>query len=188
MIPLFAVTSLALAGDPAVTSDVKSDASVEPDAPKSPWLDLAHLQCRHAFGVAGGSYYGNLDWEAIGNAWGTTFSPVYQAECVEHPVDNRARHAWIGVDSAPWYVQFRTLDGVSRHEWAAAVLGVAWGHDLQVGPAVTFGYAGLGAGIAARSMSPRTAGVIEARVTAYGPRPGVQALVTYGRVPRNQRK
>lgn len=188
MIPLLALASLAFAGDPPASTDPTASAALEPDPPKSPWLELEHLQCRHAFGMAGGTYYGNLDWTSIGVAWGSSFSPVYQAECVEHPLDDRARHAWIGVDSAPWYVQFRSIDRVSRHEWASGVIGVAWGRGVQVGPAIAFGYAGFGGGLTARSPVSHAGGVVEARITAYGPRFGVQGLLTYGLVPKKQRK
>lgn len=177
-----AALSVALAADPPVDT-----VAVAVDAPKSPALDLENLRCRHAFGVAAGTYRGSANWNDVGTRWGTSFSPVYQAMCVEAPVDDRVRHAFAGVTMAPWYVQFRVLDGVARHQWATALIGVSWGEQMQIGPFVTFGYAGAGAGLTFRSAGAANGSVIEAQLTGYGPVPGVQALLTYGFVSKKHR-
>ena len=159
MIPLLLATSVALA-----------------DA-----LDLDHLQCRHGFGIAAGTYYGNVDWNDVGSRWGNTASPMFDSLCTEN-VDRR-RHAWAGVMTAPFYVQFRALDGEARQQWFTALVGVAWGQKWQFGPVLAAGYPGAGAGLVARLTDARS--MLDLRVVSYGPfKFGAQAQVTYGLIPR----
>ncbi len=187
MIALLLVMYVAFADEPAPTAPAETlEESARPaPAAKSKWLDLEHIQCRYGFGIAAGTYYGNVDWNDVGSRWGNTASPVFESICTEK-TDVRRRHAWAGVLTAPFYVQFRALDGEARQQWFSGLLGVTWGDRWQFGPVLTAGYPGAGGGLVVRLNDSRS--LVDLRVLAYGPfQFGAQAQITYGIIPRKAR-
>ena len=98
----------------------------------------------------------------------------------------RSRHVWAGVLTAPFYVQFRALDGEARQQWFTGMLGVGWGQRWQLGPVLAVGYPGVGAGLVARLTDKRS--MLDLRLMTYGPYHfGAQGQVTYGVIPRKAR-
>ena len=166
-----------LASSPSWAADGSSESS---DAAK------ATLACRRSFGFAAGVNYqgGALDWEQVGQGpWAPTLSPVLGAGCA---ASVRSVRASIGVESAPWYIQVAPNGDILR-QWATGTLGVSYeAKGLSVGPLVTAGFTGLGAGVEAewspggKSQRIAAGGSLGVRFTAYRlGAPGYQGMVLY---------
>lgn len=123
------------------------------------------LRCRHAVGLAVGSYHGAVSWEDLGNRWSSTWSPTWGGVCAR--ASSRGGGPWFGATMAPLLVQFRVVDGQPRHQWVHVVGGWNTPGDLSFGPFVAGGFAGFGGGVDARAeLGP---GALDLRVGAFGP-------------------
>lgn len=114
-----------------------------------------HFDCRRVYGFAGGVFFGTTTWEQVGAAeYSPTVSPVFGGACGLVNPKQPLILPWVGVESAPWYIQVRP-DGLRMRQFASASVGLSWGGKVvRGGVHGTAGYTALGGGLSMLVMLP----------------------------------